>query len=291
MPAWMIPAATAAGTFLGGLGQFAGSMMGDDEKVKLKNMYHEEDVRRSIKHRFKYSREFGQQYGFHPLLGLGINPAVSGSRPIKVGDNKGSKLAGMGQGLNKMLSAGQSELTKAQIENMKANTNLINKKADQIGKDAPEGQGQGIVETNLGPVRDRSLEPGIKALENVYTYKNKFGENVLEFLPSQDAEDYLSESWWDNMKYRVQKESKGFSTGFKRINTESAELIRDRLNRLEDSHPPRAGYYYSFSMLHGRPIEIKIDKYKGERLFDSKSLNTPRRSGFQNWRNKPRRRY
>lgn len=291
MGAWMIPAMSAAGTFLGGLGQFAGSMMGDDEKVKLKNMYHEEDVRRSIKHRFKYSREFGQQYGFHPLLGLGINPAVSGSRPIKVGDNKGSKLAGMGQGLNKMLSAGQSELTKAQIENMKANTNLINKKAEQIGKDAPEGQGQGIVETNLGPVRDRSLEPGIKALENVYTYKNKFGENVLEFLPSQDAADYLSESWWDNWKYRIQKEAKGFGQAFKRIDYKDANLIRDRLNKLEDSHPPRAGYYYAFNFLHGRPIEIKIDKYKGERLFDSKSFNTPRRSGFQNWRNKPRRRY
>ena len=116
-----------AGSVLGGLGQLAGgvtNMMSDSGGGAPNYMGrdHRASIRNEMKARLMYARQFGNRFNFHPLTALGINPASGGSfaRPTGGRSSKGNAISRMGQGLDRILSAGQSEYQKAQIENLNA---------------------------------------------------------------------------------------------------------------------------------------------------------------------------
>ncbi len=287
----------ALGSFMGGAGGMMGGIMGGGgSAVRYRaNKFGGEAYRQKIKAYWGSTMKAARRHKIHPLAALGVNPA-SGPPPVrtggKTGPSTGQRLKMMGQGIGEMAGAGQSEIQKAQILNLNSRTEYWNEMAEKIRRDTPVGQQDAgnkydIRVEDLAPPKHPSYEPGIKPLEAIYSYQNKLGENVLEFLPSRDAQDYLSESWIDNMKYRVQKEAKGYATGVVKIDTKKSRAVRNRLDDLTMTHPPRPGYYYAFNFAHGRPIEIKQHKYLRAQLYDAPYLNVARYTGLgADWRNK-----
>lgn len=225
-----------------------------------------------------------KKHGIHPLAALGVRPDMG---PVaQPHGSAGDALTRMGQGLSRMGDTGMSEIQKAQIENIKADTRIKNMEAERIKRETPEGQGtSGITEEILAPPINPAYE-GKNALENVYFHQLMNGERAIEFLPGQGAQDYLSESFVDNTKYRLMKETQGYKLSMSRISDQTKTDIRNWLDDLEMYYPPRPGYYYAWNFKAGRPREIKLKKYGKPRLFDTKFYYEPRFGGFQQWRNK-----
>ena len=190
----------AAGSFLGGMGQFAGAASDifggsnfDAHKAQKKaKKFAREQRWYSMNETIQRRAVDAKKAGLHPLAALGIS--ASGGPSVSIGagpqGNTGRALRNMGQGINKALNAGQSEITKAQIENINAETRLKSAQADRILTDSPPGQG-GIHEENLPPPAQRSYEPGIKPMETVTTWENDQGENVLDFFPAREVQDLI----------------------------------------------------------------------------------------------------
>lgn len=292
----MIEWLTPVGTFLGGAGQAAQGIQGI--MPDSGDGYRGGATRRMLSDQLKYQGMLqgqtwrnqmwlAKQQGIHKLVAAGLNPAMGGGWQSIMGSKKSGDWSDLGQGLERMSKVGMSEVQKAQLENLKAETDLRNAEAERIRADMPAHQDPTAVHVeNLPPPKNPAYQ-GENALEKVYFHQKINGERELEFLPSQDAQDYLSESWWDNLKYRVKKEWQGYGLSARRMKPQTVQMIRNFLDELEMIYPPRAGWNYAWSFKAGRPIEIKKNKYgKGAKLFDTKYLKERRYTGFDAIKNR-----
>lgn len=274
--------AMGAGALMAGMGSLAsgaGSLMaGGGQNAPF--------PRKLLMSQAKGAFDVYDQFGIHPLVSMGVHPSSAGlAQPSSNRDYSGFEK--MGQGMRDII-AGKSELQQAQIDNIKANTEYIRSKIP--GQDVSN---TGILETDLPPDPVRPSNDILsKPMEQAYYMENLEGEHILESLPSQDASDYLSESYLDNMKYRLIKEGRGYSRAFSRMTQKDINVMRAYLDRVRQYHPNRAGWYWAFNFKYGRPVEIRDTKYKKKQLFDSKYIGEQRYSGFDaginNWRNKGR---
>lgn len=189
----------------------------------------------------------------------------------------------MGQGLERMTTNGMSDLQKAQIENINAETRLINKRADQIGQDAPYNSG---VETPIAEVANKKGLYEAKALPlqapgGGRQLGEQGGEKVM-FMPSgqmlrapaEGLEDLVSDDIMAKVRFYLpewKKIAKGWAThGFKsNQDTDTARRFRNAtrlyLVGLEKSHPPPKGMMYVWDIKSGAPYRVPLKAKR--RLF------------------------
>jgi len=269
------------GTLAGGAGQLAGGISGlfGDGQI---NTAHE--IRKQMRTRLESARVYGEQYGFHPLSVLGMNPAAG---PTARPSSKGAALANMGQGIERMSKAGSSEIQKAQAR-------LLNLQGDQIAqsliKKTPEGQG-GVTETALDPPPmmgyaqgDTKNMKGIKPLEQLYVQEN----GTIMAIPSEDAADYMSESALANIPYMFKKIWGQMGASKDGFSDAAITKMRDKLDDLESSFPPPAGWYYRYNYNEGLPEQVRYTG--GVKKLVSKPIAGKyplRYSGMGDWRNEP----
>lgn len=264
------------GSLLGGAGLFAqgaGSLFGggniDHSEIRDWKRYYTYETP-------KWIRGAGEASGFHPLALLGQNPA-SGvvARPSGSG---GRDFARMGMGMQKMLT-GQSELQKAQ-------TRLINAQADQIERGRGSGlpgqvdTAQQITEEDLPLDPPMGYDAEVKALETIYVRR----DGMLKLIPSEDAADFLSESWFDNWSHRFFKWKEGWKHGTTRRTPPQINELRNNLNHLEDYLTSIGkmgkGQMLQFDLVAGAPriVPRPGDRFP-KRLFYQKSWSLPRYTG------------
>lgn len=269
------------GGFLGGAGQFAGglsSLFGNND-----NGVSTDDIRESMAARFYAARNYAPMHGFHPLVGLGINPSSS---PMYAGgyNDVGRGLEAMGQGLERMSNTGMSEVQKAQIENLKARTNLINKQAEEVGKDAPLNTGQNA------PISEVANPPGLYRAQQLPKQApgggRQLGEQGAEKVmfnpegymitaPAEGLEDLVSDDIVAKIRFYLpqwQRMAKGYSTHSFESNQDTPAAVQFRnatrlyLVGLEKSHPPPKGMMYVWDLNQG--TVKRVPKKKFHRLFN-----------------------
>ena len=148
IPAW----AGAAGAVLGGMGQFVSGFGGND-RIDMSPMNKAwKRQRQVLTHQIRWRVKDAKRAGLHPLAALGVSPAAGPSANVVAERSNRGNFAQMGQGLQQILQAGQSELQKAQIENLNSRTNYWNKKAADIGRNTPTGQASPVV-NNSGVIK------------------------------------------------------------------------------------------------------------------------------------------
>lgn len=207
---------------IGGLAAGLGSMMsgvsgflGDDQQFKNKNMYHEQDVRRAIKHKLKYSREFGEQYGFHPLAALGMQAAVPQGKIVGGTGRQRGNFQDLGHGVAKLIDS---------------LVRLNDAKADKI----VEGQSSTVTSEQLpmshpsyasGEQRGKAVQP----LEQLYRTGN-----TIVAMPAEGAQDFMSESFFAMAPYAAKQIGQFMGTGRGSYPGKTIKEFRDKLNRVED---------------------------------------------------------
>jgi hypothetical protein len=296
MVAWMFPAlgsaaASAAttgsagyslagiGSMLGGLGGFAGglsSLFGGSS-----GGYRGRDYKQFVKHRLMTARKYGEEYGFHPLSVLGISP---GSVPMHAQsrNNVGNALARMGQGLERMSQSGMTELQKAQVENLKAHTNLLNTQA--LNRASPKGvstvSSVPMDETTkaqyeVEPMPKQTAGGGRQLGERGTDVSNWNPEGYYIRTPAEGLEDLVSDDVMAKVRFYAPEWArivKGWSTHGFESNQDTASAIKYRnatrlyLAGLERDLPPPKGFMYVWSINAGTPR--RVPKKKFHRLFD-----------------------
>lgn len=301
-----------AGSLLGGLGGFAGGLAGlmqsGSGKMKYSGKRHKKSIDNEMYMRLSAARRYGEQYGISPLVALGIQPT---STPMYAHGGKSSmarSLSAMGQGLGRMSGNGMSELQRAQIENINAETRLINKRAEEIGKDAPYSSGetgQPIAQAGDGLYEKKPLPQ--QAPGGGRQLGEQGGEKVM-FMPSgqmlrapaEGLEDLVSDDIMAKVRFYLpewKRIAKGWSThGFE--SNESYDVSRRFRNAtrlylvgLEKSHPPPKGMMYVWDVKSGAPWRVPRKKF--QRLFKHTSkygmqveFNRPKKTGWrERWHN------
>ena len=259
-----------------GIGNVVG--IGGDVKDLLSSQsgYDAGDHAESIRTHWSQTMAMANRFGIHPLVAMGINPSQGGY--ANLGPSTGKKLQSLGQSIRRLPESATD----------KARARLDNAKAALIERDLADipGQVDKITEEDLPAPAARHYEKQLKPMEMVTINSN----GMLDFFPSRDTQDYLSEAAIENFKYMVQKEWSGYKNS---INVQTgmikgdAEIrLRDRLDELEMYFPPRPGHYYAFNTTMGRPRQIRNNKYGRKKLIDSKNSRISRYAGFGDWRNK-----
>ncbi len=286
------PAVAAVGGLLGGMGQLAGGVSGmfggkgqDDSDARDWARYYAQETP-------SWRKEGAVKAGYHPLAAMGMNPA--GGPVAKGGTGKGSALANMGQGIERMSKAGESEIQKAQARKLNLEADLI---ALQIKKDSPTGQGgSGIAEENL-PLKhpaysstDQKSGAAVKALYQLYRHP----DNSIIKIPSEDAADYLSESVVDSAMLQTKRWWNNLTKKFGRVSGAREKSVRKELNDMEDfmraNGELREDEYMQFSAQLGLPIVTRYTGgsktlYRGTTSVFKK--NKPRYTGMYHRKNKP----
>ena len=270
--AW--PAALAAmGTFIGGASQAgaAGSQLfGGSGRNQYSGRRHRKAISNQM-HQTAYSARYENE-GFHPLTMMGISPSA-GPPPVRVGNNKGRAMQNMGQGINKMMQAGQSEIQKAQIRNLDARTDYVNAQAAQLAKNAPQGQA-GISEVNL-PLGHPSYSSGqqkgkaVQGLEQLY----RTGDMIVA-MPAEGAQDFMSESLFAMIPYMIKQTKQMAFTGKGAYSDKDLTKFRDKLNKVEDflrsQKEIRPDEYLQWDMDSGQVMVTQSTKKK-KKLFKGRA--------------------
>lgn len=263
------------GSMLSGVSGFMG---GSGQKYKGK--YHKKYIKNEMESRLKYARKFGEQYGFHPLAALGISPS---SVPMNSKSSSvGRGLNRMGQSLQRVSATGMSELQKAQIENIKAETNLINKRAADISKAAPYNTGENTPIAETGQQASYTNLPMPKQAPTGGRQLGEKGAEVVNFnpggyliiQPSEGLEDLVSEDINAKIRFYAPHWSrmvKGWAThGMQNQHTNTAARFRNAtrlyIAGLEASHPPPKGMMYVWSIKGG--TVKRVPRKSKHRLFD-----------------------
>ncbi len=305
MPAWMFPAMAAgagkafggiaaggaaklggAAALMGGIGSLMGGASGffGGGSQDYSSRTHRNMLKNEIRSRFNYSRRYGEKFGFHPLTGLGISPSSTPMGYAQGKSSTGRGLATMGQSLERVSGSGMSELQKAQIENVRAHTRLLNSEANQMSKDAPLNMGDNApiseVATAPGLYKPEALPKqapgGGRQLGEQGSDKSFFNpEGYYTRAPAEGLEDLVSEDLMAKVRFYAPewvRMVKGWSTHGFRSNENTVSGVRYRnatrlyLAALEKSHPPPKGMMYVWSVKAGSPR--RVPKKKRHRLFD-----------------------
>ena len=289
------------GQILGGAGQAAGGLSSLFSEGRISGQQIRKSIKNQIEARAMYSRRYGEKYGFHPLTMLGINPA-GGPMGRPTGGDKGRALERMGQGVNRMLQAGQSEIQKAQAR-------LLNLRGDQIeqqiANDSPEGQ-QDVPTTAAGVVLDPVPKEKMfqvtpkqpQVTHGVEVGPEAFGRIVnmpgggSKIMPTQSLQETTSEGIhaWEYAAQYINRLAKGNS--FWLLDTHKGRKWRNELRKqqrmFDDRVRPNEEYRYdtvSQSWYGGYPNQGKLFTSYGLRRFGTKpeaaypnmKLQSPRR--------------
>lgn len=184
----------AVGGFLGGMGQFAGGLSGlfGDDDSGYDRGDHKRIIKTEMRNRLKYAQVYGQKYGIHPLVALGINPSA-GPMGSYVEGNRGEAFSQMGQGLQKMLS-GRSEIDKAQIEYVNSMTELNKLKAQEIIAGQDDAKGAVAIDNLPGgqwttPVQGKSVTRGLEQTHAPLFQVKVDPRNRVYFTLGQDTSE------------------------------------------------------------------------------------------------------
>lgn len=278
------------GSFLGGMGQFAGGasgLFGGDHVKK----WDEHDYRRMINQHWGASMANAKKYGIHPLVAVGIKPGSGPTAHAAPRSGTGGALTSMGQALTRMSAVGMSEVQKAQIANLNAQTRLINSQANEIKTKSPAGQaGPGVITNSNLPLKHPSYASGDqegRAVKGLYQLYRHHDGSILK-IPAEDAADYLSESvvdaallqgkrWWRNLTRRRNKMTPG-----------QLRTVRDELDDIEffmrQNGELRPDEYLQFSYQMGLPKVTRSMQGRRKTLFTRKGryesgINFPRYGG------------
>lgn len=213
--------------------------------------------------------------GIHPLAALGVSPQTAPSKRIG-----GVDFGQMGAGIRNMTKAGQSEVTKAQIENLEARTKLINKQAEQIGKESPPGQVEadptgvikGEAKKNIYDVvpkqvqRSHGLEVGREGFGRVVNMP----DGGTKVYPSQSLQESTSEGY-HAIEYGISQINKfirgnSFDLLYTPKAIEARNLLRKQKMELDKDIPKDMEHRYD-------TFRMTWYKYKRQnRLFTSPAL-------------------
>lgn len=200
MSAWINAGATVASSLLGSVfsgGQKRGPSMQDQIGIQGDLTWDQLQTR----HRF------GEKYGIHPLVMMGINPSSGGLVPQNY-----STPPSMGQNLGRAMAAGiqgyqQSQLQKLAVERAKLENELLKTQITNVNKSpgtAPtqvasgiDGQGQYLVNPDENTSRkldERGLTAGSKnpppAGKRITVGSTPYGDVTMVAPPSGQFDEY-----------------------------------------------------------------------------------------------------
>lgn len=270
------------GTFLGGAAQAGGTFWDnikgsfDGKGAKDRREEYGKMLGTAITSQWDSTMRMAKKHGIHPLAALG--QSVSNVPFQRVGGS-GSTWANIGQGISRMAQAGQSEIQKAQVANIQADTELKRMEARKMAEKAPPGQmgSQGIKVTNLplsSPHWASGEERGqaVQALEQLY----RDDRGIINAMPAEGAQDYMSESAIANIPYQFKKVWRQLFTPAAAISQKKLNVIRDRLDDMEgfmrQNGKLRPDEYLTYDSNEGLP-RVKRDTGEKKRLFFLRNKN------------------
>lgn len=221
--------------------------------------------KRSIKNHWKTTFKMAKKYGIHPLVAMGISPSsvpMSGTMDPSTGD----KLMELGQLIRRL----------PEDPEKKANVRIKNAQAALLERELKDktldGQGDIVREEQLPldhPSYSRGEQRGeaVQPLEQLY----RDDRNLIQAMPSEGAQDYMSESALANIPYQFKKLWRQLFTPTARLSNKKINDLRDRLDDMEEfmrqNGKLRPDEYLTYDDNEGLPRVKRFHGKKAKTLF------------------------